>query len=138
MAKMIGVDRLTASFNRLPGLVQNALADQLKTEVNDLVAAIKRVTPVSDFEKQPGQLRDSIVAYPTPGRILSYRIMASAKDSKGRKFARYVEFGHTSESGRYVPAQPFFWPTYRARKKAMRRRMAAPARKIIRQMFPKV
>jgi HK97 gp10 family phage protein len=138
MAKMTGVEKLTASFNRLPKAVQTAVTVSLEKEVEDLVAAIKRVTPVSELEDQPGQLRDSVTYYPTPGRPLSFRIIAAARDRKGRKFARYVEFGHTSKSGRYVPAQPFFWPTYRARKKAMRRRIMAPARKIIRQMFPKV
>lgn len=138
MAQMKNLERRVAQLARLPDAVREAAEGAFDQEVADLVSAFKRACPVSDLEENPGQLRDSIESYPVPGRPLSARIIVGAKDRKGVKYARYVEFGHTSEDGSYVPAQPFFWPTYRARKKAMRRRMLAPARKAIRQLFPKV
>ena len=138
MAQMKNLERRVAQLARLPDAVRQAAEGAFDQEVADLVAALKRACPVSELEESPGQLRASIESYPVPGRPLSARIIVGATDEKGVKFARYVEFGHTSKDGSYVPAQPFFWPTYRARKKAMRRRMLAPARKAIRQLFPKV
>ena len=137
MATMEGLSALVDRLERLPAAVKDALEAPLNREVEDLVSALKRAAPVSDLEDHPGQLRDSIQDYPNPSRPLSFRIIVGARDSKGRLFGRYVEFGHTSKSGRYVPAAPFFFPTYRARKKAMQRRILAPARQAIRRMFPK-
>ena len=138
MAQMKNLEKRLAQMQRLPAAVQEAAERAFDQEVADLVSAFKRACPVSELEANPGELRDSIESYPVPGRPLSARIIVGAKDEKGVKYARYVEFGHTSKGGTYVPAQPFFWPTYRARKKAIRRRMLAPARKVIRQLFPKV
>lgn len=138
MAQMKNVEKRIAQLQRLPAAVQEAAEAAFDQEVAGLVAAFKRACPVSDLEARPGELRDSIESYPVPGRPLSARIIVGARDEKGVKYARYVEFGHTARDGSYVPAQPFFWPTYRARKKEIRRRMLAPARKAIRQLFPKV
>jgi HK97 gp10 family phage protein len=138
MAQMKNLEKRIAQLQRLPEAVQAAAETAFDQEVAGLVAAFKRACPVSDLEVNPGELRDSIESYPVPGRPLSARIIVGAKDAKGVRYARYVEFGHTSKGGAYVPAQPFFWPTYRARKKEIRRRMLAPARKVIRQLFPKV
>lgn len=138
MATMRGAAALEARWKRLPDAVRHAAQQGLESEVDALVDAEKRAAPVSELETNPGQLRESIEAYDTPGRPLSKRVIVGARDSKGRLFGRYVEFGHTAADGRYVPASPWFFPTYRARRKALRRRILAPARKVIRQMFPKV
>lgn len=53
-------------------------------------------------------------------------------------YAAGVEFGHrtakvSGQSQGHVRARPFFYPTYRARKKGMRRRLQAAARKAAKQ-----
>lgn len=122
----------------LPAAVRRALAQQLETEVADLTAAMKRAAPVDNVtQDQDEHLRDSVHFYKTPGRPLSYRILADAKDSEtGNFIGPHVEFGHKAVNGSHVPPRPFFFPTYRARKKGMRRRTSAAARKVIKQMFP--
>lgn len=124
-----------ALFDALPEAVQKALMEGLDAEVADLVDSLKQAAPVSDLEERPGELRDSIRAYPTPGRVASYRIIVGAKDKKGRYYGSYVEFGHNKPDGSRAQAQPFFWPIYRARKRSgMRRRMMKPVRTVLRQL----
>jgi hypothetical protein len=137
MAKMTNLERRIARWNSFPAQVQAAVESQLKIEVENMVTAIKRAAPVSDFEKRPGELRDSITAYPAQGRPGAWRIIVKAQDSKGRYYGSYVEFGHNTPDGTRVPADPFFWPTYRARKRGLRARILRPARKLIREMFPR-
>lgn len=137
MARMTNLERRIARMNSLPAQIQAAVEDQLKVEVDDMVAAMKRAAPVSAFEQRSGELRDSITAYPVQGRPASWRIIVKARDEKGRYYGSYVEFGHNKPDGSRVPADPFFWPTYRARKRGLRARILRPARKLIREMFPR-
>jgi len=128
--KMLGLDKVKARLAALPIRVQVAVGSQVAKEVEDLTEAIKANAPVgTDLEKQPGQLRDSVHFYPNRDRPLSYYVIADAKDDKGEFIAPHVEHGHKARDGSHVPRVPFFFPTYRARKKGMKRRISAAARK---------
>lgn len=136
-ARMLGVERLKARLRRIPDLVKVAVASQLADEVEGLTEAIQRAAPVSaDREDTPGELRESVHFYPTPGRPLSYRVLADARDADGNFIGPHVEHGHKAADGSQVPRAPFFFPTYRARKKGMQRRLKAAARKAIKAEFP--
>lgn len=134
-AKVVGRARLKARLAKIPKAVKDAGAKRLKVEVDDLVAAQKRAAPVDPTSPDPGAFRDSIHAYPTPDRPLSYRIIADAKDADGNFIGAHVEHGHRAANGVHVPAQPSFFPTYRARKRGMKRRIGAAARKAAKQAF---
>ena len=134
-AKLLNKAKVFARFARIPDVLSSAAGKQLKIEVDEMVAAMKRAAPVSDVEKNPGEFRDSIHAYDNPDRPLSYRIIADAKDEKGRNIGEWIEFGHTAPNGEHVAAQPSFFPTYRSRKKAMRRRLNAAGRKAAKAAF---
>lgn len=127
-------------FAALPQALSDAVAEQLGKEVADMVDAMKRAAPVDrDLESTPGQFRDSIRAYSNPDRPLSYRIIADARDDKGNFIGPHIEFGHKKRGGEgHVDAKPSFFPTYRARKKPMKRRLMAAARKKLKQLFPEV
>lgn len=136
-AKMLGREALFARFAKLPAAITEAVATQLETEVKDLVEAQKRAAPVSsDLEAHPGQFRDSIHEYKNPDRPLSYRVIADAKDDHSEFIGPHIEFGHMARDGSHVPARPSFFGTYRARKKPMRRRLNAAARKAAKALFP--
>jgi HK97 gp10 family phage protein len=139
MAKMLGLEAVLARLEKIPREVRAAVEEQIEKEVADLVAAEKRAAPASHLEAHPGQLRDSIEAYPSPDNPLRRRIIVGARDAKGRLFGSYVEFGHTSPDGSYTPARPFFWPTYRSRAKGIRRRIASAATRAFKRVqFPTV
>ena len=136
-AKMLNLERVKARLRRVPQRVQVAVGTQLAIDAEDMTEAIRRAAPVSsDLEETPGELRDSVHFYPTPDRPLSYRILADAKDPDGNFIGPHVEHGHKAADGSHVPRHPFFFPTYRARKKGSTRRLKAAARKAIKAEFP--
>lgn len=132
-AKMLNLERVKARLARIPERVRVAVEAQLKAEVDDLVAAQKRAAPVDPKADRPGNLRESIHAYPNPDRPLSYRIIADAKDEAGKFIGGNIEHGHRATNGAHVAASPSFFPTYRARKKGMKRRLSAAARKAFKE-----
>jgi hypothetical protein len=134
--KMLNLQKVLARLRRVPQAMQDAAAGQLKTEVDDLVAAQKRAAPVDESSPEAGKLRDSIHAYENPDRPLSYRIIADAKDDDGKFIGSNIEAGHRARDGTHVAGRPSFFPTYRARKKGMKRRMSAASRKAAQALFP--
>ena len=138
--KMLNKAKVLARLAAIPEAVKEAVAKQLEKEAEDMVAAMKRAAPVSsELETHPGQFRESIHSYENPDRPLSVRIIADAKDEKGSFIGPHIEFGHKKRNGKgHVAAKPSFFPTYRARKKPMQRRLTASARKVLKSMFPKV
>jgi hypothetical protein len=136
-AKFVNRDKILAKLRALPAAVQEAAAEELKHQVDELVAAEKRACPIGDsFERTPGELRESIESYRNESRVISYRVIAGARDEKGTLYGRYVEFGHTAADGSYVPAQPFWFSTYRAWKPTAIRRIRAAVRKRLKAEFP--
>jgi hypothetical protein len=134
--KLANLKKVQANIKRVPTAAAEALARQLKIEVDDLVGAIKRAMDIAyaDSDDHGHQkLRDSVHAYKNPDRVISYRILADAKDEHGKFIGSNVEAGHRTVDGKHVTARPAMYPTYRAHKKGMQRRMSAAARKAIRQ-----
>ncbi len=134
--KFKNLEKIQRRLARIPAAAQAAIQRQLDTEANELVAAMKRAAPYDAVTQDSDQhLRDSIHAYPTPGRVMSYRIIADAKDEKGNFIGPHIEFGHKAKDGSHVPPRPSFFPTYRARKKGMQRRLSKAGRDAIRREF---
>lgn len=138
MAQMKGLEANLKRLARVPQVAKTAVGSQLAKEVEDLVEAQKRAAPVDEASDNPGRLRESIHFYPNPDRPLSYRVIADARDPETGDFiGPHVEFGHMAADGTHVAAVPSFFPTYRARKKSMKRRISAAGRKALREAFPK-
>lgn len=135
-ARMLNLDRVKRRLAAIPQAMTTAAGSQLAVEVEDLTAAIQANTPVSDLDTHPGQLRESVHFYPNRSRPLSYIVLADARDEKGEFIGPHVEHGHKARDGSHVPRNPFFFPTYRAHKKAMQRRLKAASRKAAKALFP--
>jgi hypothetical protein len=137
-AKVTGLKAIQDRIARLPKAAEKALRKQLTTEGDDMVSAIQRAMDAQyadsgDHGHQ--KLRDSVHAYPNPDRAISVRILADAKDADGKFLGSNVEQGHRTVDGGHVAGRPAFFPTYRARKKAMKRRLSKAARDAIKQSF---
>lgn len=138
-AKVTGLDKIQARLARIPVVATDALKKQLKTEADELVAAIQRAMDVAyqgSNDKNLTPLRDSVHEYANEDRAISRRILADARDAEGKFIGSNVEAGHRAVDGTHVPARPAFFPTYRARKKAMQRRLRKAARDAIKQAYP--
>jgi len=134
-AKILNRQKHKARLAKIPKAVKDAVAGQLIEEVDGFVAAAKRAAPVDYTSDNPGEFRDSIRAFPNPKKGLSYHVIVDAKDKDGKPIAAHIEQGHRAVDGTHVPAQPSFFPTYRARRKGMKRRIAAKGRKAIKETY---
>jgi hypothetical protein len=112
-------------LERIPERVKEAVDRQLQQEAADLAAAVQRAAPV-----ETGELVASIRVDKNPRRDLSYQIVV------GGPAPLSVEFGHRAANGVHVPARPFAYPTARARKSAVRRRVRATAKRAFKEEFP--
>jgi len=154
VAEWRGLDRALARMARLPAQVREEVEKALDDEIEDLAAAMRRAAPVKSGTLRrtirTGRGKRPLSRIVTMGgpetrvkvrRGVSDRDFARAKARGGSRgeydYSRAVEFGHLTVDGKRVPGQPFFWPTYRARRKAMRRRIYAAARMPLKTLFPR-
>lgn len=139
-----GVDRAIAKLRRALPRITGAAVRQIEKEAKDLADAVRQAAP----EGPTGNLKKSVEARqvsPTAwevragGELTTKKVRAGVKakdiakakvaqNNKGEfDYARGVEFGHRTPDGEHVPAHPFFYPTYRARKGGIRKRILASA-----------
>lgn len=121
----------------MPKRVEDAARKAMETGAEELVSMMKRLAPIDT-----GDLQMSISwtwgAAPKGSVVLAQ----SEPDSKGMRitvfagskeafYARWQEFG-TSE----MPANPFFFPSWRALRKRIRSRIVRNMKKAIQAEFP--
>lgn len=144
-AKFKGRGALIKRLSQLvPEVAQEVATAQLEA-AEDLAAAIEQRAPLGDGDNA-GDYRASIKG----GRIADHPGKAvlgasSVKDKNATGvFAdfkwRWLEFGtaertvkKTGKSSGRMPAQPHIFPTYRAKKKAIRRKVAAAINRAVRK-----
>jgi hypothetical protein len=137
-AKLTGLANVQARLTRVPVAAREALRKQLHTEVNDgFIPAVKGAME-AQYDHQDNdheRLIDSVHSYENPNREISLVVIADAKDSEGHFIGSHVEQGHKTPEGKHVAAQPAMWPTWRAFRKGMRRRVSKAARDEIRKTW---
>lgn len=121
----------------MPKRVEDAARKAMETGAEELVSMMKRLAPIDT-----GDLQMSISwtwgAAPKGSVVLA----KSAPDSKGMRitifagskeafYARWQEFGTTE-----MPANPFFFPSWRALRKRIRSRIVRNMKKAIQAEFP--
>jgi HK97 gp10 family phage protein len=116
---MAPADKFRALSKKLQQEVAQAAVEALNDEADRLVTLMKSVAP----EGETGKLKESIRKEPG-ANVLQVKIKAGGKltTKEVRKgsgvaydYARADEFGTE-----HAPAKPFFFPTFRLRKKAIR------------------
>lgn len=122
-----GAAELQAGFARLPDTLQQKVQGALDASAEDLLDAYKERAPVApEFERHPGEMRDSAHIEHPDDRPLSVSVVVDARDENGQPYPSFVEQGHKdARSGVHVPAKPALWPVYREQKPAIQRRMRA-------------
>lgn len=127
-------DRLSRRLNAIPKAVKSAVAPALIKAGVDLSVTMRLLAPVDS-----GDLRDSIhvtapgettPAYSQPGGSTTAKenqVLVTAGNSDVR-YAHLVEHGTAA-----APAQPYFWPAYRLRKKKLASRIKTAIRKAVKE-----
>lgn len=133
-----GVQKLRKKLTEnLPKRVDAAMRAAMEKGAEELVAMMKRLAPVDRGDLQMsiswtwGNAPDGavVVAQSVPdGDGAKITIYAGSKTAF---YARWQEFG-TSE----MPANPFFYPSWRSLRKRIRSRILRDMRKAIRAEFP--
>lgn len=127
-------ERAKALFRALPLAARKGTSRALLEAATELAAAIKRAVPVDH-----GDLRDSVRVKrgkrqdqsrgrnQDAGTDPDLTVRVTEGDRK-TFYAPFVEFGTKDR-----PAHPHFWPTYRANKRRLSRRIKAAQRKALRE-----
>ena len=118
------VERLMRKFSRMTPSVRKATGQRVFFEAEAMASEMIAIAPRDDDPNNGEQIRDRI--YAEDGRLgdVSMVVIADAKDARGRPKAPPVELGHKdAKSGKIVPAEPFFWPVVRLRRKGAARRI---------------
>lgn len=145
MAKILGKDRMRRVLKALPKTVRARLRQAILDGANDIAEMQKKLAPV-----RTGALRDSIVVTPGEQDVPRYAALKSRRTEKDPelaaiisagnskvRYAHLVEFGsspHINEGqfpGTANPGarpQPYFYPGFRAKKKAAQNRINRAAR----------
>jgi hypothetical protein len=123
---------LEKQMQKASGLVDKAATGaerRLKAMNDNTTRGFRPLSVASD------QLNGSLTSA-NPRKPLSVTIIADPKDEDGHGWAVHDEVGHKAKDGSHVPARPSFFPTYRARKKGIKRRMSVATRKAVKSLFP--
>ena len=104
-----GLDALKAKIAKIPQAARAELAKELDRSANDIASLARGLAPMDH-----GALKNSI--HVEPGRTeLSRKVIAGDEIAY---YARWVEFGHG-----HAKARPFFFPAYRALRRAIKVRI---------------
>ena len=122
------------AFRKLTLDMQKQVYDDALTELNaqadNLVAQMKAVVERGPTGHLAGSIRKAPGARPTIVRVMAGGAATTRKGGSGKSYdyARAVEFGTV-----HVPAQPFFFPTFRLLRKTMRTSMRRKISNTIKQ-----
>ena len=112
--KVRNLDRLNKKLLKSPSQVQQALSEAAEANAKSFATKARRQ---AESNRRTGELSDTITAYPAQGmRGFVWRVKAGIKAGVGF-YARFQEFGT-----RNMQANPFFFTTYRANRRAFRAR----------------
>ena len=132
--------RFAMTLDKIGRAARAAAQAECERQADKIMSLMKRRVPV-----RGGNLRRSIRRRPLPKPRIGVYVIAGDDSTetyvkaatrkgtrrKGYNYALAVEFG-TSDT----PAQPFFWPSYRQRKKAARSAVNRKIRKAVREALP--
>lgn len=139
-AKWSGLDKFKARLAVIPERQKARMGDTLEASADDLVETMQEHAP-----KKSGRLAGSIRKEPKGELRVAVKAGGAATTVAARKghgaydYALGVEFGHIADpeaatgGGEHVPPKPFFWPTYRAKKKAIKARGAKAFRQAVKE-----
>ncbi|GCA51788.1 hypothetical protein KGO5_04245 [Sinorhizobium sp. KGO-5] len=143
---MLGLAQLTKKLRRIPQAAKDAAKAAVVQGANEIAAVQRSLAPVDD-----GDLKDSIAVTPPGGTTPPYsqpggsrtagpeEAIVTAGNTRVR-YAHLVEFGTAAHAagGMFegatipaIPAQPFFWPGYRAVRRRVRSRVTRVINKAI-------
>ena len=132
-----GLDKLNARWGAIPGKVRAAVSDEMEKIAQEVVRDMRRGAPkdsgelVRSIDWTWGDVPKGTLTIGTVGGSeygsLRITIYAGGKNGDGDAFyARFQEFGTVK-----MPANPFFYPVWRARRRSIKGRITRAINKAI-------
>lgn len=129
-ANVQGAAEVEAMLAAIPETLSGPVQAALDQGAADIVSTFKAAAPVApEFERHPGQLRDSAHVERDNGRALSVTVVVDARDEEGRPYPAHVEYGHRTTAGTHVAARPAFWPAVRVNRRKIKNSLARAVRR---------
>ena len=136
---MTQVRRISKQLNAVADLCAEPVESTLFTQAALVASEIRSVAPVDPESENPGSLRNSVrveMGQPKGKKAYTVRILAgdaaTVTDSAAGPYnrARAVEFGTV-----HMPAYPFFFAVWRARRKGVRATVRKAVKEAVRKVF---
>lgn len=134
------VRRIKRELEGVAARCDGPVGETLLTQAALISSEQRSLAPVDSASENPGALRDSIrveQGTPTAKRAIVVKIKAGgaktrkqSASGKAYDYARAVEFGTQN-----MPAQPFFNPVWRARRKQVRAVIRKKIKLVVRDTF---
>lgn len=134
MAKVRGKKRIVKRLEEIPEAVRKQAIPALLQSAEEIVRTMRHLAP-----ERTGDLRRSLVVTPPGGTTPPYSQPGGSQSIKENQVAitagnTDVRYAHLVEYGTSkAPAQPFFWPAYRLKKKRAVNRIKRAASGAIRK-----
>lgn len=137
MAKNVSVERFRKLTEDLKKEVHALAVAELNRQASDLAETMKAIAPVyegDDPDVRAGALKESVRLIPDKRRDTLVRVVAGGTLTTARAASGTYDYARANEFGtQEMRPQPFFFPTYRLKKKkmiaAMKRRITASIKK---------
>lgn len=133
-----------AEFNRrwsaIPRLVRQAAIETLEANAEELVSSMRPLLPLADIEvawtwgdAPKGSMVLGSVGTSDRGLLITVYARADDFNPAWFEFGTAPRFTKTGKYSGQIIASPFFWPTYRAKKKRLKSRMTRNITKAIKK-----
>ncbi len=135
MKQVDGVEALLARMNAIPERVQQAARETLEKNAQEIVEMMQRLVPKDSFALWSSigwTWGDAPEGSMTVGKVkgsgAAYGTMAITIYAGGGKafYGRFQEFGTKK-----MPANPFFFPSYRAKRRGVQQSLARAVKKAV-------
>lgn len=126
-----GLDRLKRRLARMPAHVKRATKAAIDQGAAEVVSMQKRLAPVDD-----GDLQGSIQAIPGRHELSTMIVAGGAATTRPVREGQSVTYDYAlaQEFGTdRMPANPFFYPSYRALRRRVKSRITRAMKKAIRE-----
>lgn len=137
MARNLSAEQFKQLLANIPQAVAKDMQASLNEAADDLVGWLKQTVPLGKDGRHElkASVRREEGKKPLQARVMAGGDLTTKPVGKGSgdsyDYANAIEFGTKN-----MPAEPFFWPTYRLRKRAMRAKIARQMKAAISKIVP--
>ena len=131
-----GLDRMNRRIDRIPVEVRRAMAENTLAGAEEVAALQRRYAPkdsgdlVNSIKVTPGGQRTPAYSQPGGSRLVPEHGAHITVGNTAVRYPHLLEYGTLK-----APAQPFFWPAWRALRNRVKSRISRNVRKVVKSLW---